>query len=260
MELKSARLTYLKKGRMEQSGIDGVQHTKTLPWLSIVQAVTGSYSIALGNGAEESTQDRGFFIAPAHVTQRITHNTDRESNRFFARWIFVDLRLNGPYTPEELYDLPTVLTGNCARRMSELFDALFASPSLLAEKSLVYAILDELLTHAHIKELPSARRFAKSLAFIQKHYAEPISVRTLADLECMSESNYYALFRRSLGTSPISYINHYRLSLAAEALVGNTETVSAIAASVGIPDPLYFSKLFYRAYRTSPTEYRKKRK
>jgi AraC-like DNA-binding protein len=60
-----------------------------------------------------------------------------------------------------------------------------------------------------------------------------------------------------MGCSPIAYLNYYRLSLAADLLTETDAAVGKIGYSVGITDPLYFSKLLKRVYKLSPKEYRR---
>ena len=92
---------------------------------------------------------------------------------------------------------------------------------------------------------------------MMEHYTEEIRITSLADMAGTSESNFYAIFKKATGTSPIAYLNNYRLSVAAERLIETERSVSEIAYAVGINDPLYFSKLFKRTYGTSPKEYRR---
>ena len=257
MSIKSAQLCYLHKGELHfttAQSIDGVNHVKALPWLSIVESVEGSYSISLGGGRTYRTGAHGFFVAPAHILQNITHHVDARSGRIHCRWIFLDLRLNGEHTPEELFDLPVVLTA--AETLHEIFDRIFAAETLLGMQSAALAAVDELLRCATPRATLHPRRLDASLRYIRENYRTPISVATLAALEHTSESNLYALFRRELGVSLISYINSYRLSLAAERLASTKESVAAVALAVGIPDGVYFSRLFQRAYRVTPTQYR----
>ena len=61
-------------------------------------------------------------------------------------------------------------------------------------------------------------------------------------------------------TLPIAYINKFRISVAEEMLKKTDDTITEIASSVGIHDPIYFNKLFHRAYQVSPREYRKRYK
>ena len=78
----------------------------------------------------------------------------------------------------------------------------------------------------------------------------------LAGVAHMSQSNLHAVFKKQFAISPISYINHYRVTLATEELLQTDKPIGDIARSVGIPDQLYFSKLFRKMFGTSPREYR----
>jgi len=72
----------------------------------------------------------------------------------------------------------------------------------------------------------------------------------------MSESNFFTVFKKVLGNSPISYLNHYRLSIAADRLIETSQAINEIGYSVGFNDALYFSKLFKKTYGSTPKEYR----
>jgi AraC-like DNA-binding protein len=259
MSIQNAHIRYYHRSGMRVGGIDGNVNVKTLPYLSVVEAVAGSYDIALGADRTYSTGAHGFFIAPAHVLQTITHRTDPATDRIDCRWIFLDLVLDEQFSPEELYALPTVLTGADAAPLHALFDRLFATKDRLLEYAAVFEILAYVLSKAQKKEHPKGASLAKSLRYIRENYASPIRISTLAALEHTSESNYHARFKKEMGISPVAYVNHFRLTLAAEALVNTKDSVASIGASVGIPDPLYFSKLFLRTYHTTPGQYRRRR-
>ena len=96
----------------------------------------------------------------------------------------------------------------------------------------------------------------RAVSYITENFTEYISIAQLAELSHMSKSNFYAAFKKQFGISPISYINHYRLSIAAEKLIESNLSVKEIAFSVGINDSLYFSKLFKKEYGMAPGKYR----
>ena len=97
----------------------------------------------------------------------------------------------------------------------------------------------------------------KAIAYIMEHYTESITVEKLARVANMSESNFYAAFKRMSGSSPMAYLNHYRLSVAANLLLETGDTANRIGYTVGIKDALYFSKLFKKTYGVSPRDYRR---
>jgi AraC-like DNA-binding protein len=96
----------------------------------------------------------------------------------------------------------------------------------------------------------------RAIEYIVEHYKSKITVRELASVANMSESNFYAIFKKHRGISPIAFLNNYRLSIAADKLVETNASISEIGYLVGIGDSLYFSKLFKKTYGVSPKEYR----
>lgn len=103
-------------------------------------------------------------------------------------------------------------------------------------------------------------RLQTSLQYLNRHYAEPIAMEQLANMEFLSVSRYAALFKQAMGRSPQQYLINLRLHNARGMLLETDLGIGEIARSVGYDDPLYFSRLFHRYFGTSPREYREGRK
>ncbi len=256
MEIKSIAIRLLRTDGFEDLALEDVRHSKVLPYLSVVQSTRGSYDIAFGSEESRSTGTGGFFIAPAHVSQTITHHDDRASGSMSARWLFVDAVINKVYRLDEIYHFPTVIDGEMSRELNGLFDDLFATGDVWERYAICYRILGWLTSVAIPTDRRRATGIEKAVAYMGEHFSAPLTVSELARVACTSESNLYATFKKQMGCSPIAYLNQYRLSLAAEKLTETTEAVGSICVSVGIRDALYFSKLFKRTYGISPTQYR----
>ena len=82
--------------------LEGVEHRKTLPCLSVVQALHGYYEIGLDHKALVSTGQGGAFIAPANCFQRIIHHNGSE-HVMRAHWVSMHVRVNTFYRLEDLY-------------------------------------------------------------------------------------------------------------------------------------------------------------
>lgn len=256
LEITNVNIKFFQKNGFYSVCNENVKHVKVLPYLSIVQSVEGSYDIALGNGEQEQTGDGGFFIAPAGVQQSIVHHVNKKSGKMTCRWIFIDVEANKSFPLDSLYQFPVVLNDNRKNELNILFDRIFATNDIWENYSDCYKLLGYLLQTATPKKNEPHQGIQNAIAYIAEHYTEQITVKALANISNMSESNFYAAFKKQLGASPVAYLNHYRLSVAAEKLVQTDSTVSEISYSVGINDPLYFSKLFKKTYGMTSKKYR----
>lgn len=256
MDIKSAEIKYFKKNGFYSAHNDNLRHIKVLPYLSIVQSVEGSYDITLGNGATMQTGEGGFFIAPSGVQQNIVHHANQKSGTMTCRWLFVDVEINKAYRLDTLYRFPIILEGYFKKKMNDLFDRLFSTEDFWDNYSCCYEILGLLLQGSEYSTNKINQGIQNSVEYIIRNHTQAISISDLAKIANMSESNFYAAFKKCIGSSPIAYLNHYRLTLAAELLKETTATISEIAYKSGINDPLYFSKLFKKTYGISPKEYR----
>ena len=236
--------------------IDGVVHTKQLNSLSVVQSKIGSYGIQIGNNAELNTGEGGFFIAPSHVLQKITHHANPQSHEFKLRFIFADIMINKKYHIDDIYEFPIVIDGTASKKIDKDFDCYDNSESLCDKISCIYQIIKHLLEIATEKTVLKNERLYQLTEFIAQNYAKNITVSDMADIMNMSESNLYAVFQKNLMISPLRYLNDYRLSVAAEKLIHSSESIKSIAESVGVSDQFYFSKIFKTKYSVSPQQYR----
>lgn len=256
MELGKIHLEYAKLGSLSSDSADGICHIKTLPCLSVVQAVVGSYDFRLGSGKTENTGNRGFFIAPADIQQTITHRADPATGYMECRWVFFKITLNDHISFESLYDLPTILPEAEACTMNALFDRLFLADDAFERCACCYEIIAVLSRVSHRKEKPSSSVLDPTLSYIKQHYREKLSIDDLSRTANLSPSHLFAVFKKETGTTPITYINRYRLSLAEELLLNTDKRVTEISSLVGISDDVYFHKLFRKAYQMSPVRFR----
>lgn len=98
--------------------------------------------------------------------------------------------------------------------------------------------------------------FAKSLHYIYSHYNEKISVAELAKEASMSYSTYNRIFKKQLGTSPLNYVNQYRIAVAKYYLKKGMSVIET-ATLTGFFDHSHFIKAFAKEVGITPAEYRK---
>ena len=94
------------------------------------------------------------------------------------------------------------------------------------------------------------------LQYIEQHYAETISNQTLMRLAACSESVLLRSFKKTVGISPMNYLQRYRIQRASSLLLSTDMTSSEIAIATGFHDISYFTKIFHRTTGLAPQRFR----
>ncbi|HIQ75257.1 MAG TPA: AraC family transcriptional regulator [Candidatus Cottocaccamicrobium excrementipullorum] len=92
---------------------------------------------------------------------------------------------------------------------------------------------------------------------VENRYAEPLSIKEMAERCGYSPSHFMKFFKEQMGTSFVEYLTDYRLLMAARLLLGGEESVTEIARITGFDQPSYFDRCFKRKYGMTPGQYRK---
>jgi AraC-like DNA-binding protein len=93
--------------------------------------------------------------------------------------------------------------------------------------------------------------------YIEFHMAEPVSLCHLAEFARLSPATVGRLFRRHLGTTPVTWILRVKVERARLLLRTRRLTVAEVARAVGFADPYYFSKCFKKLTGQAPQAYRR---
>lgn len=96
----------------------------------------------------------------------------------------------------------------------------------------------------------------KSLLYIQKNYRKKIATQTLSEVAGVSVQHLIRLFKTHLNTTPLSYVNQYKMACATEMLRHGDISIKEIAYELGFDNPNYFSRLFKKQEQMSPTSKR----
>ena len=98
---------------------------------------------------------------------------------------------------------------------------------------------------------------AKAVAYIEKHYAERVSLSDAARYVCLSPTYFSTLFARAAGVNFSDYLRTYRLTQAKRLLRTPGASVSSVASEVGFHSAAYFIKSFSDVFGMTPGEYRR---
>lgn len=163
-----------------------------------------------------------------------------------------------------LSELHTELVVGHSQRLTELLQRLSrisSQPGGLPafQKELLFrSILEEVFVCARNQaEKGDGLLFEQISSYIQEHYMEALTVHELAHQNGMNENQLYYVFQKNAGMSAGQYLTTYRMNRAKEMLITGHSSVKEIAAGVGYPDALYFSRAFRKCFGCSPSDLRK---
>jgi AraC-like DNA-binding protein len=94
------------------------------------------------------------------------------------------------------------------------------------------------------------------LKYIEHHYMEKITIADIAATVDYSESHFMRYFKDTMGTSFISYLKDYRLTMAARLLSSSDSSVLDIASAAGFENLSYFNRAFKQKYDMTPRQFR----
>jgi AraC family transcriptional regulator len=97
----------------------------------------------------------------------------------------------------------------------------------------------------------------KTVAYIEEHLAEPISLAVLAQMVGLSPNYFCRAFSQSLGMPPQRYQLSQRIERAKTLLAKQGASVTDVGVSIGYSDTSAFSRAFRRVTGQSPSGYRR---
>lgn len=94
-------------------------------------------------------------------------------------------------------------------------------------------------------------------SYIAQNYSGDLSLDTLAGSVYLSPSYLSRLFKRETGENLSAYVQNVRIEEAKMLLRTTTLKTYEVAERVGIPDPVYFSRIFKKITGAKPKDYRR---
>ncbi|AIQ21280.1 AraC family transcriptional regulator [Paenibacillus sp. FSL H7-0357] len=146
------------------------------------------------------------------------------------------------------------------RILSEMFKEWEKQKPLvhLRVRTLLYQFVHDLLHQIQVHGVSPAKRdlAAQVAAIIHEHYAESITLESLAESVNYSIPHLSSYFKIRTGLSPIDYLIKVRMDKAAALLLETDATLKEIAEGIGYQDPSYLGRLFKKYKGVSPIRYR----
>ena len=129
--------------------------------------------------------------------------------------------------------------------------------SRLLIESLTLGVLAEASrATARRAERPAPAWLARARALIERNFAEPLRLGSVAGRVGVHPVHLARTFRRVYKTTFAGYLRQVRLEFARQELAVSTSSLSDIAAAAGFCDQSHFSRSFKRYTGFTPAEYR----
>ena len=156
------------------------------------------------------------------------------------------------------------LRGLMARMMLDSVDS--SSAGRLRYERYLVELADTLVTHFPpvvveqsivLGDDTRVRAISRMLTFIERHYAERITLERLGRESGYSPGYVSQVFTKHLGSSMLEYVTRVRLRQAARDLCDPDMKVVDVASNNGFPDVKAFNVAFRKTFGKAPTEYRR---
>jgi AraC-like DNA-binding protein len=115
----------------------------------------------------------------------------------------------------------------------------------------------EFINYEPHQDTPEMRRVEAMRTFLEENLSEKIMLKQVAEVGCVSERECIRSFKTVVGSTPMRYLQRIRLEKAARLLTCSNISVKEICDNTGFSDLSYFSKLFKRYMRNTPSTYRR---
>lgn len=100
-------------------------------------------------------------------------------------------------------------------------------------------------------------RIKPVLEYIEQHFCEQLTLDNLASVSGMNARYFCKVFYAATKTTPMNYVNQYRVEHAAYLLESTSRSITQIGFDCGFCDSSYFTKVFKRFKGTTPKSFKR---
>ncbi|WP_338214181.1 AraC family transcriptional regulator [Companilactobacillus muriivasis] len=108
----------------------------------------------------------------------------------------------------------------------------------------------------NLPTVPTLRKLAGVINFINKHNSDNLSLSLIADNAHLSEGYLSRTFKQQMGEGVMEYVNLIRLKNAFEILTNTEKDIETISDLAGFANVKSFRRMFMKIYKTTPGKYR----
>ena len=239
--------------------------TRLFPFAVATQIIGGDADFYQGTAPPRRYHDGQAVIVKPKTMHRFTIIGPGECR---SRWAHFNITLFDSIDVLHLIDTPCILPAKVGQQLGDLCQSLAEinqePPGIAAacrRQQVGFQWLDCLLQVSPPEEnlrdvVQGLLRIAPVMKFLQEHFADHFTREDLARLVNLSPTRFHFVFKEIMGTSPMHYVQQFRISKAQHLLWHTSFGVAEIAFKVGFTDPFHFSRIFKNRTGKSPLSYR----
>jgi len=202
-------------------------------------------------------RDESFLLAPGsmvYLPLSSAHNMYVESPEIeFYR---IDFRLEIDGELALFSDKPMKLCDNATPELAEAIRTLADRYQIVHDTVAKTELLCRIFRSIYDMTLtPQKEKLAPAVNYILAHLTERVDSAALADACHLSKAQFYNLFQKEYGVSPLAYRDALLLRRATLLLRDGTFSVTEIAETLGFESVSYFSRFFKKHKGISPSGY-----
>ena len=150
------------------------------------------------------------------------------------------------------------LSRDTTKHFDEYAATISNSPHITSVKALLFRLTNELAGSFDNEQESPTFALSKVTQYINEHYAEDLSLETLAEKVYLSPHYLSMLFSKQNGYGINKYIKQIRMEKAQELLRNTNLSINEISQLVGYSSSSYFCKSFFRDFEMTPENFRNK--
>ena len=208
-------------------------------------------------------EGKTFFVQPGDAFF-IKKNTPHEyfgiSSPFTTLYITYDgvasECLHQYFKTQDFFFIPKI-SSSVTDRFYELLKRASVHTAELELSQLLYTYALSFFSQLHRETRQNAKPLAPAIAHMEKNFAQPLTLETLAQLCGMQKYTFCRDFKKAYSVTPFHYLLKLRIQYAKHLLTDFPKlSVNEIAQCSGFHDTSYFCRIFKRFEYCSPGEFR----